>query len=95
VSITVRDEGPGLAPDDAERVFERFFRVDRSRSRSGNHDRAGSTDHGGAGLGLSIVQALVKESEGEIHIDTGPRQGTTVAVTLPRLDEHSLAEAHT
>lgn len=75
VSIMVRDEGPGLSPEDAERVFERFYRGNKSRSRLS----------GGTGLGLAIVHALVEQSQGEILIDTGPDRGTTVAIRLPRL----------
>jgi hypothetical protein len=86
VSIAVRDEGPGLAPEDAKRVFERFYRVNKSRSRGSHPIQRG----GGSGLGLSIVQALVQQSKGEIRIDTGPQRGTTVAVTLPGLNGSSL-----
>ena len=74
VSIMVRDEGPGLSPEDAERVFERFYRGNKSRSRLS----------GGSGLGLAIVHALVVQSHGDVYIDTGPDRGTTVAIRLPR-----------
>jgi two-component system OmpR family sensor kinase len=90
VSIAVSDEGPGLAPEDATRVFERFYRANKSRSRSSGPM---IQRDGGSGLGLSIVQALVQESRGEITIDTGPERGTTVAVTLPRLKVSTLAGA--
>jgi two-component system OmpR family sensor kinase len=75
VSIAVCDAGPGLSPDDAARIFERFYRG--ARSRSGKKT-------GGSGLGLAIVQALVRQSRGEISIDTGPDRGTVIAVTLPQ-----------
>ncbi|MGI8968141.1 MAG: sensor histidine kinase [Chloroflexota bacterium] len=74
VSILVRDEGPGMSDEDAERVFERFYRANKSRARQS----------GGTGLGLSIVHTLVGASGGKIHLDTSPDRGTTVAVTLPR-----------
>jgi two-component system OmpR family sensor kinase len=74
VTIQVRDEGPGLDPAEAARIFERFYRGNKSRSRQS----------GGSGLGLAIVDALVKESGGHIQVDTAPQRGTTVAVTLPR-----------
>jgi two-component system OmpR family sensor kinase len=77
VSITVRDEGPGLSPEDAKRIFERFYRGNKSRSRLS----------GGAGLGLAIVHALVEKSQGEIRIDTSPDRGTTVAIMLPLLSK--------
>jgi two-component system OmpR family sensor kinase len=77
VSIMVRDEGPGLSPEDAERVFERFYRGNKSRSRLS----------GGSGLGLAIVHALVVQSHGDVCIDTSPDRGTTVAIRLPRLNK--------
>jgi two-component system OmpR family sensor kinase len=75
VSVMVSDEGPGLNPDEARRVFERFYRANRTRSQLS----------GGSGLGLAIVHSLVQQSHGEIQIDTGPDRGTTVAITFPRL----------
>lgn len=74
VSIVVKDEGPGLSPEDAERVFERFYRGNKSRSRLS----------GGSGLGLAIVHALAVQSHGDVCIDSGPNRGTTVAIRLPR-----------
>jgi two-component system, OmpR family, sensor kinase len=73
VQIAVRDEGPGLAAEDAEHVFERFYTANKSRSRSS----------GGTGLGLSIVRGLVEGSGGTISIDTALDRGTTVTFTLP------------
>jgi two-component system OmpR family sensor kinase len=73
VAITVEDEGPGLAAPDVTRVFERFYRGGKSRSRA----------TGGSGLGLAIVHALVVQSGGEIGIDTAPDRGTTIEITLP------------
>lgn len=73
VAIGVSDEGPGLSPEDAQHVFDRFYRANKSRSR----------DSGGTGLGLSIVCGLVERSAGDIAIDTGPNRGTTVTITLP------------
>jgi two-component system OmpR family sensor kinase len=79
VTVAVIDEGPGLAPQDADHVFERFYRVSKSRSRRS----------GGTGLGLAIVAALVEQSGGDVRLDTGPERGTTVAFTLPIFDESS------
>ena len=67
VHLSVRDRGPGLAPEDAARIFERFFRADASRTRSA----------GGTGLGLSIVAALVAAHGGQVGVDTAPGQGAT------------------
>ncbi|GAB3310242.1 HAMP domain-containing sensor histidine kinase [Geodermatophilus aquaeductus] len=74
VVLRVTDEGPGMAPEDAARVFERFFRADASRSR-----RAGGT-----GLGLSIVASLVAAHGGDVHLHTAPGRGATFTVRLPR-----------
>jgi signal transduction histidine kinase len=73
VTLSVSDEGPGLSADDASRVFERFYRGSKSRSRQS----------GGTGLGLAIVRAIVEQSHGEVRIETGPDRGTTVFFTLP------------
>jgi two-component system OmpR family sensor kinase len=77
VQISVADDGPGLSAGDAQRVFERFYRGSKSRSR----------ESGGSGLGLAIVQALVRQSQGDVRLDTGPDRGTAVTVTLPRWAE--------
>lgn len=77
VSIAVADEGPGLSPEDAKRMFERFCRGGKSRGHQS----------GGSGLGLAIVQALVRQSAGEVQLDSGPDRGTTVAITFPRLSQ--------
>jgi two-component system OmpR family sensor kinase len=74
VVLQVADEGPGMAPEDAARVFERFYRVDASRSRA----------EGGTGLGLAIVSALVAAHGGTIHLDTAAGRGATFTVRLPR-----------
>ncbi|MEI4270249.1 HAMP domain-containing sensor histidine kinase [Klenkia sp. LSe6-5] len=74
VVVEVADEGPGLAPEDAARVFERFYRADASRTR----------DAGGSGLGLSIVSSLVAAHGGTTTLRTAPGQGATFAVRLPR-----------
>jgi two-component system OmpR family sensor kinase len=72
-AFEVSDEGPGLGPEEAERVFERFYRGDPSRSR----------ESGGTGLGLSIVAAIVEAHGGRINVASEPGQGATFAVTLP------------
>jgi two-component system, OmpR family, sensor kinase len=82
--LEVTDTGPGLSPDQAQRVFERFYRADPSRSR-----RAGGT---GTGLGLSIVAAIVAAHDGTVEVDSAPGEGATFRVTIPSTVE-SLAEA--
>jgi signal transduction histidine kinase len=75
VEFTVRDTGIGIAPENLPHVFERFYRVDRSRSRRGNT--------GGSGIGLTIVQRLVEAHEGDIWIESKVGAGTTVHFILP------------
>jgi two-component system OmpR family sensor kinase len=72
--LRVADEGPGMDADDAERAFERFYRVDTSRTR----------EAGGTGLGLAIVASLVAAHGGSVVLDTAPGRGADVAVRLPR-----------
>lgn len=74
VLVEVADTGPGLQPEQAERVFERFYRTDVSRSRGS----------GGTGLGLSIVAALVKAHGGTVSVRSAPGEGATFVVELPR-----------
>jgi two-component system OmpR family sensor kinase len=76
--VEVIDDGPGLPPEEAERVFERFYRADPSRTRA-----AGGTAPGGTGLGLSIVAALVAAHGGQVQLDTAPGRGATFRVILP------------
>jgi two-component system OmpR family sensor kinase len=71
--ITVADDGPGMEPEQAEHVFERFYRSDPSRSRV----------HGGAGLGLSIVSAIVHAHGGTVSAEARVGEGTTFLVHLP------------
>lgn len=72
-TVAVVDHGPGLKPDDAGRVFEAFYRADASRSR----------DSGGAGLGLSIVAAVVDAHGGKVKVSETPGGGATFQVELP------------
>ncbi|MBU4215618.1 MAG: HAMP domain-containing histidine kinase [Actinobacteria bacterium] len=72
--IEVRDHGPGIAPEHADRVFERFYRVDASRTR----------DSGGAGLGMAIVASIVAAHHGTVELLTTAGGGTTVRVALPQ-----------
>ncbi len=71
--LSVIDHGPGLRPDDRERIFEPFYRADPSRSR----------DSGGAGLGLSIVNAVVVAHGGRVKVKETSGGGATFEVALP------------
>jgi two-component system OmpR family sensor kinase len=77
VVLEVADQGPGLPPEQAERVFERFYRADQARTRKA----------GGTGLGLAIVAALVAAHGGTVTLDTAPGRGATFRVTLPLAPE--------
>jgi two-component system OmpR family sensor kinase len=78
--VEVADTGPGLDPAQADRVFERFYRVDAARTRL--TDGPAST-----GLGLAIVAALVSAHGGRVEVDTAPGMGATFRVWLPLAPE--------
>lgn len=80
VHISVSDQGAGIAEDDKERIFERFYRVDSARSRA----------TGGTGLGLSIVKHTISNHGGEIIVNSDVGEGSTFVIRLPELDP----EAH-
>lgn len=73
--FSVKDTGPGIAPEHLARLTERFYRVDRSRSR----------DTGGTGLGLAIVKHVAQRHGAELSIDSAPGKGSTFAITFPAL----------
>jgi two-component system OmpR family sensor kinase len=74
VVLRVADDGPGMAPEDASRVFERFYRAESSRTR----------ENGGTGLGLAIVASLVHAHGGSVDVATAPGHGAVFSVRLPR-----------
>jgi two-component system, OmpR family, sensor kinase len=76
VALEVRDHGPGVDPEQARRVFERFFRVDPSRQRGRG---------GGTGLGLAIVAAIVAAHDGRVGVTQTRGGGATFVVELPGL----------
>lgn len=71
--LAVRDDGPGVAPEQQELIFDRFYRVDGSRSRA----------HGGAGLGLTIARLFTRLQHGDITVESVPGQGSTFTMWLP------------
>ena len=75
VFLRVRDSGPGLAPEEHGRIFERFYRVDKARSRQ----------MGGAGLGLSIAQWIAQRHGGIIRVESSPGQGAQFSLELPTI----------
>ncbi|MFQ5575774.1 MAG: sensor histidine kinase [Anaerolineae bacterium] len=73
--ITVADTGQGIPPADLPHIFERFYRVDKARTRT--------TDPGGSGLGLSIVQSIIKNHSGQINVSSQPGKGTIFSLRFP------------
>ncbi|MGW9415971.1 sensor histidine kinase [Arthrobacter cupressi] len=83
VAISVTDQGEGIGPEEQERVFERFYRVDAARSRQ----------TGGTGLGLSIVKHVVSNHGGEVTLWSQPGQGSTFTIRLPELEGQDADDA--
>jgi signal transduction histidine kinase len=81
VVMRVRDEGPGMAPELQERVFQRFYRGDRSRSTEG------------FGLGLSIARALLERLDGILEVESAPGEGSTFTVRVPRAVDDSAGQS--
>lgn len=81
VEIAVTDQGIGIAAEDRDRVFERFYRVDPARSRN----------TGGSGLGLSIVKHVVQNHGGEVRLWTQPDRGSTFTIRIPEASEERAA----
>ncbi len=83
VAVSVTDQGGGLSPEDQERVFERFYRVDSARSRH----------TGGTGLGLSIVKHVMANHGGEVTLWSQPGQGSTFTIRLPEMEGQDAPDA--
>ena len=80
--VEVRDHGPGVSDQDAEKVFRRFYRADTSRNRQ----------TGGSGLGLAIVSAIIERHGGTVRMDRTPGGGATVHIEIPALLPDTAAE---
>lgn len=74
VEICVQDDGPGISAEARARIFERFYRADKARSR----------EQGGTGLGLAIVKHVVQRHGGDVRVESEPGQGASFFFTLPR-----------
>jgi two-component system OmpR family sensor kinase len=81
--LEVADQGPGLTPEQTERVFERFYRADTHRNRNS----------GGSGLGLAIVSALVAAHGGTATVESEPGRGATFRIALPLAPDAAASEA--
>ena len=81
-SVTVSDTGIGIAPEHQSRVFERFYRVDKSHSKAS----------GGTGLGLSIVKHAVQYHHGDIRLTSKPGEGTVIRITFPAAPSDPLTQ---
>jgi signal transduction histidine kinase/DNA-binding response OmpR family regulator len=82
VALVVRDSGIGIAPVEIGRIFERFHRIEHARART----------HEGSGIGLSLVQELVRLHGGEVRVESQPGRGSAFTVTLPRGHAHLPAD---
>jgi two-component system phosphate regulon sensor histidine kinase PhoR len=79
VEAWVSDDGQGIPPEARDRIFERFYRVDRARAR----------DQGGTGLGLSIVKHIIHAHGGEVRVNSEVGKGTTFSFTLARVNDEA------
>ena len=82
VSVTVSDNGIGIPEEDAAHIFERFYRVEKSRT----------AETGGTGLGLAIAKEIAVAHGGDITIESKVNYGTTMTLTLPRACRIDLTE---
>lgn len=77
IILQVKDDGIGIPEDDLNRIFERFYRVDKARSKK----------TGGTGLGLAIVKHIAEQHEAEIQIDSTLGEGTTISIIFKTMNK--------
>lgn len=82
MNITVKDEGPGIAPAELSKVTEPYYRVDSARSQQGD----------GVGLGLSIVRDIARMHDGELRLANRPQGGLAATLSLPRSQAQAQAQ---
>lgn len=82
--VSVKDDGPGIPPEARERIFERFYRIDKARSR----------EQGGTGLGLSIVKHIVQSHGGKVWVESRFGSGATFLFTIPYVEKKQSLSAH-
>jgi len=73
IEISIQDSGPGITAQDANRIFDRFYRTDPSRQR----------EDGGSGLGLAIARSIVRAHGGQIRAESEPGKGLKIVIALP------------
>ncbi|MBK8551953.1 MAG: HAMP domain-containing protein [Ignavibacteria bacterium] len=79
IHISIQDNGIGISPEDLDKVFDRFYRADHSRTRDGRH---------GIGLGLSIAKSVIEAHNGNVSVKSNPGSGTVFTVILPGISEN-------
>jgi two-component system phosphate regulon sensor histidine kinase PhoR len=92
LTVWVRDTGVGISEDDLARIFERFYKVDRARTRGMPETKNGG-EPGGTGLGLAIARHVVEQHEGRIWAESKPGRGSVFSFTLPIARENAASDA--
>ena len=80
--IKIKDTGAGISPEDINRIFDRFYRGEKSRTR----------EAGGSGLGLAITREIVARHHGNVEVESTLGQGSTFTIVLPRFEKSSRNE---